>query len=953
MKRERWQQVNDLFQSAIERAPEERLGFLKEASRGDERLRRAVERLIAADKRAENFIESPAFEVAPELLTNERAGAMVGELIGHYRVESLIGIGGMGEVYLARDEQLGRKVALKFLPERLTTDKTQLSRFKSEARAASALNHPNILTVHEIGADRDRHFIATEFIEGVTLRASLARGRMNAQDALEIAVQVASALSAAHETGIVHRDIKPENIMIRPDGYVKVLDFGIAKLTEQPRASGDRDVGTTTLLQTHAGLVMGTARYMSPEQTRGQTADARSDIWSLGVVIYEMVSGIPPFSGATTSDCIASVLKTEPPPLSTVVPGVPIEFQSIAQKALRKNSNERYQTVGEMLADFRSLKARLELEASAPSIKPPSESIISKIKRHKRGAALALAAAMLLVAIIVYLFHSVPSAQSPNEKSVAVLPFADLSQARDQEYFCDGIQEEILTRLAKIADLKVISRTSTQRFKSSPDNLREVAKQLGVANLLEGSVQKAADQVRVNVQLISAQTDSHLWAETYDRNLTDIFGVESEIAKRIAESLQAKLTGREEQALGVKPTNNPEAYDVYLRAVAIDNAVALDTIKRVADLYAEAVRLDPQFALAWARLAVARSQLHFNGTDLETNSSAAVKEAADRAMSLQPELGEAWLAQGVYRYRVLRDFQGALESYKEALSRLPNNAFVLEQMAHLERRLGQADVAQKHYQAAAQLDPRDIGVLLTLADTFQIVRRYDEARAVVDRALEISPGNEGALGAKALTFQAEGRLNEAAEILAKAPANSQDESLTFARVTQFYDERRFDEAIVQIQQNTPAAFANDPRTMVLLGYCQKFAGHGDEARATFTRAAAAMKPTPDSVVVVDARQLPCYLAWVYAGLGEKEKALEQARRAINDYNNDALNKPLAEASLAIVEAQVGDIDSAISALPHLLEVPNGETCGDLQLNPLWDPLRKDPRFRKLCQEKQP
>jgi TolB-like protein/class 3 adenylate cyclase/Tfp pilus assembly protein PilF len=540
-------------------------------------------------------------------------------------------------------------------------------------------------------------------------------------------------------------------------------------------------------------------------------------------------------------------------------------------------------------------------------------------------------------------------ASSVSEKSIAVLPFQNLSDDKSNAYFTDGIQDEILTRLSKIAELKVISRTSTQKYNSTPENLREIGQQLGVAHFLEGSVQKVANAVHVNVQLIRAATAEHLWAESYNRTLDDVFGVEGEVANAIADQLNAKLTGAEQKAVAEKPTQNVAAYDVYLRAVAIDNAQTLDMTKKVADLYAEAVRLDPQFALAWARLAVARSQLYFNGIDLDKNSGAAVKEAADRAMSLQPELGEAWLAQGVYRYRVLRDFQGALESYKEALRRLPNNAFVLQQMAHLERRLGQADVAQKHYQAAAQLDPRNIGTLLFIADTFQTVRRYDEARAVLDRALEISPGNEAALGTKALTFQAQGRLNEAAEILAKAPANSQDEVLTFTRAGQLYYERRFDEAIAQIQQNTPAAFANDPRTLTLLGYAQKFAGHSDEARATFTRAAAAMKPTPDSVVVIDARNLPSYLAWVYAGLGEKEKALEQARHAITDYHNDALVKPFAETSLAIVQAQTGDIDSAIAALPHLLEVPNGATCGDLKFNPLWDPLRKDPRFEKLCQ----
>src|SRR2546423_8242404 len=394
MNAERWQQINDLFQSATELPPKERAAFLNEACHGDKSLRREVESLLASYDRAENFIESPAFEVAPELLTNDRAGALVGELIGHYRIEALLGVGGMGEVYLARDERLGRKVALKLLPERLMVDETQLSRFKTEARSASALNHPNILTVYEIGAEGNRQFIATEFIEGMTLRASLACGRMNLYAALEIAVQVASALAAAHESGVVHRDIKPENIMLRPDGYAKVLDFGIAKLTEQHPGSDSHEIGTTTL-QTQRGLLLGTAHYMSPEQARGQTVDGRSDIWGLGVVLYEMVGGVPPFSGATPSDCIAAILKTEPPPLSGVLSDVPVKLQSIVQKALRKDREERYQTINEMLTDLRDLKRELEAEGSSPQTKARTQLILGKIKRHKRGALLALAATIL------------------------------------------------------------------------------------------------------------------------------------------------------------------------------------------------------------------------------------------------------------------------------------------------------------------------------------------------------------------------------------------------------------------------------------------------------------------------------------------------------------------------------------------------------------------------------
>jgi non-specific serine/threonine protein kinase len=604
MKPELWQRITDLFDEAMTRGPKERIAFLEEACEGDRDLRKQVERLVKSHEKSGDFLESSAFAVAPELLTDDRASASVGELIGHYRIESLIGVGGMGEVYLARDEGLGRKVALKLLPKRLTADETQLSRFKTEARSASALNHPNILTVYEIGAEGNRQFIATEFIEGVTLRASLAYGRMNPHAALEIAVQVASALAAAHEAGVVHRDIKPENIMLRPDGYAKVLDFGIAKLTEQRPPSDRYEVGTTAVLQTRPGLVLGTGHYMSPEQTRGQKVDARSDIWSLGVVLYEMVGGIPPFRGETPSDCIASILTAEPPSLSGVFPDVPLKLESILQKALRKNSDERYQTIKEMLADLRVLKGELEAESSLPRTNARAKSIVSKIKRRKRGVLLTLAAAILVSAAVAYSFFFVARAPLPNEKSIAVLPFENLSEEKSNAYFADGIQDEILTRLSKIADLKVISRTSTQRYKKKSQKLSEIANQLGVANLLEGSVQKTNDQVRVNVQLIRAADDSHLWAETFDRKLTDIFSVESEVAKAIADKLRAKLTGQEEQVIAARPTDNPEAYDAYLRGLAY----TLKTGPSPADALGaqkylkEAVRLDPNFALSWALL---------------------------------------------------------------------------------------------------------------------------------------------------------------------------------------------------------------------------------------------------------------------------------------------------------------------------------------------------------------
>ncbi len=739
MKAERWKQVSDLFQSALDHAPGERTAFLSEACHGDEGLRREVDSLLTSHQRSENFIELPAFEIAPELVTNDRASALIGKVIGHYRIESLIGIGGMGEVYLARDERLGRKAALKLLPDNLTADETQLSRFKNEARSASALNHPNILTVYEIGAEGNRQFIATEFIEGVTLRASIARGRINPHTALDIAVQVASALAAAHEAGVVHRDIKPENIMLRPDGYVKVLDFGIAKLTEQRLASHDPTDETTAALQTRQGLVLGTARYMSPEQARGQKVDARSDIWSMGVVLYEMVGGNPPFRGETPSDCIASILTTEPPPLSGVLPDVPPKLESILQKALRKNSDERYQTINEMLADLRALKGELETDRSFPQAKAPADSIASKIKRHKRGVLVTLEVALFAAAAAAcFFFFFVPAALT-NEKSIAVLPFENLSEDKSNAYFADGIQDEILTRLSKITDLKVISRTSTEKYKSKPDNLREIAKQLGVSNILEGSVQKAADQVRVSVQLINATTDGHLWAEIYDRKLTDIFKVETDIAKTIAATLQAKLTGSEEHAISVKPTADAAAYQSYLKGRFFWGRRSGDNIPKAIECFEEAIRQDPNYALAYAGLAEAWITLPGHASARLQDVKPKAKEAALKSLQIDDTLAGAHTALAQVLFFDL-DFAGAIKEFQRAIDLDPNYATAHHWYANGPLlALGRFDEAIAEGARAVELDPLSPIINVNQANNFIVAGRCDEAIHQIGKALELDP----------------------------------------------------------------------------------------------------------------------------------------------------------------------------------------------------------------------
>jgi eukaryotic-like serine/threonine-protein kinase len=965
MKTERWKRVIDLFQSAVERAPEERAAFLADACHGDEGIRGEVESLLTSHERAENFIEVPAFEAAPELVPNDSADALIGKLIGHYRIESLIGVGGMGEVYVAEDERLGRKAALKLLPDSLTADETQLSRFKNEARTASALNHPNILTVYEIGAEGDVQFIATEFIEGITLRAALASGRMSAHRALEIAVQVASALAAAHDAGVVHRDIKPENIMLRPDGYAKVLDFGIAKLIEQRSASGDHGVQTTALLQTKRGLVLGTARYMSPEQARGQKVDARSDIWSLGVVLYEMVTGSPPFRGETPSDCIAAILTAEPAPLSSVSPDVPTKLESILQKALHKNTDERYQTIREMLGELRTLKAKLEAESSLAQTKSRGDSHVTEIRRPKRLLLASIVAALLASVAVASFFFFAARTASANEKSIAVLPFENLSEDKSNAYFADGIQDEILTRLSKIADLKVISRTSTQRYKKTHQNPSEIAKQLGVANLLEGSVQKTNDQVRVNVQLIRAANDSHLWAETYDRTLTDIFSVESEVAKAIADQLRAKLTGQEEEVIAARPTNNPQAYDAYLRGLAYTLKTGNSPANTLAaqKYLKEAVRLDPKFALAWAQLSYVDALGYLT---LTLQPTVELREetgrAAETALAFQPKLGEAVLAKGYYYYACLKDYDAAVHYFEQARRFLPNSSQIPESLAYVARRRGQWEQSELYFKQAEQLDPRNASLLTQHAQSYMLVRRFPEALRKFDQVLDVIPDDVDTLAQQAGIAQAQGDLMRAGALLAALHPTADDTGALEIQVYQAILERRPAEMISQLSEMLanpdPALGYNNGELRFWLGWAQDVAGDHAAAQESWKQARIELEPflkeQSDNYLLIGD------LALVMMGLGDKAAAFALSDQAMKvlPLEKDAVDGPAPIEVFARVAAQMGEQDRSIAALQKLISIPSEGALASrvpltpalLRLDPMFDPLRNDQRFQKLTLE---
>jgi serine/threonine protein kinase/Tfp pilus assembly protein PilF len=870
---------------------------------------------------------------------------------GDYELLQEIGRGGQGIVYRARQKSLNRIVALKVISLGQWASKAHLKRFRLEAEAAARLEHPGIVPIHEVGERDGSCYFSMKFVEGGQLDEVARREPMPIHRAVELIAKVARTVNYAHEHGILHRDIKPGNILLDQEGEPHLTDFGLARLVESESSV------------THTLDVLGTPSYMAPEQAVGNNAAVSSvtDVYELGAVLYQLLTGQPPFAAGTTYETIKLLLDTEPRPPRLLNPKVDRDLSTICLKCLEKDPKRRYSSALALAEDLEHWLKHEPIQARRTGIFARGK---KWVQRNPTSTLLA-ASLVALVAAAGWIVWKSEFISHPVANGIAVLPFENFSPDPDNAYFADGIQDEILTRLAKIADLKVISRTSTQQYQSKPKNLAQIAKQLGVANILEGSVQKSADQVRVNVQLINAPTDSHLWAETYDRKLTDILGVESEIAKGIAASLQAKLSGREQQVLAVKPTNNPEAYDAYLRGLAYSvrtqrtpgNSLGAQKYLR------EAVRLDPKFALAWALLsytdAVGYHTLNLQPTIALREET---RQAAETALTLQPNLDEAVLAKGYYHYACLKDYDTAVRYLEQARSLLPNNSRVLHSLADVERTRGQWDRSDANFNEAERLDPRDVLLLTQHALSLMVVRRFPEALRKLDQVHDITPDDVDTSVIKASIAQAQGDLSRAASLLAPVHLNAHDFGAWEIQTFQAVLERNPAPVVARLKEilakpDPEFGFYNG-ELRFWLGWAQQVAGDRAAAQQTWRQTRSELEPLlkeqPQN------SELICVLALANMGLGDKAAALalvEQAMAA-RPVEKDVVNGPFSLEVLARVAAQTGESDRAIAALQQLLSTPyfcaftNAPlTHALLRLDPMFDPLRGDPRFEKLCGEK--
>jgi serine/threonine-protein kinase len=901
MKPERWEETERLYHAALELSQAERIAFLREACKGDDALFSEVESLLRHQEKAEHFIEEPALEIAAKHMAEDQVNSMLGRQLGSYKILSRLGAGGMGEVYLAEDASLNRKVAIKLILAGLTADEQAQRRLKREAKAAAALDHPNICSIYEVGQQDNINYIVMQYVEGETLASRIQTRPPGLADSLEIAIQIAGALSAAHSQNIIHRDIKPENIIINSHGQLKVLDFGLAKAVDAGKAFDNE--GATEDLLSVPGMLMGTPAYMSPEQVRGETLDGRSDIFSFGVVLYEMVSRVRPFAGESLANTISAILTHEPQPLARYSREVPAEMERIVSKLLRKDREERYQSAKDLLIDLRRLKQRVEFEAelarstgpydqtqttatitksSGPgtaleSSGPTGESVamrqtaaISPAKRQKRTVGLILVLLVAAIGGMIYLIFESKLFGSDRHaiESIAVLPFVNASSDAENEYLSDGITESLINSLSQVPNLKVRPRNSVLRFKGPDTDAKAAGTVLGVSAVLTGRVTQRGQDLIISAALIDVRDNSNLWGEQYSRRLSDLVTVQAEIVKQIFGTLRVRLPGAEQSRVTKRYTENPEANRLYLQGRFFWLKFNPADHQRAADYFNQAIANDPNYALAYAGLADTYIASAANAWIAPSDAYPKAKAAARKALDLGETLPEAHLTWGVLSMFYDYDWAAAEREYKRGIELNPNYPGSYEIYTQLLGATGRLDEALEMAKRGLNADPLSVLINDDMSYVYYYLRRYDEGIKQYQKSLEMDPNDTFALLGLGAIYEQKGMYDEAIAAYQKS---------------------------INLTERTTGALG-------VLGHAYAASGR----RAEALKILAELNEMSRQKYVS-----PFDLAVLYTGLGEKDRAIEQLQKQYQERGS----------GLFI----------------------------DLKVEPLFDPLRSDPRFGDILQ----
>ena len=784
---EKWQKVREIFNSAVRRQPAERRRFVRQACGDDKTLLAEVESLLMSLESAGSFMETPAVAKVADAIEAETKKLEAGKCFGHYEIVEQIGAGGMGEIYLAEDKKLDRKVAVKILNEKFSSDESNLNRFVREAKAASALNHPNILVIHEIGETDDAHFIVSEFIKGKTLREILREKSLSLSEVLDVSIQIAGALVAAHEAGLIHRDIKPENVMIRPDGFVKVLDFGLAKLVEQKNKSFlGLDETTARQSQTGKGVILGTVNYMSPEQAKAESVDERTDVFSFGALVYEMLSGRTPFAGDSVSETFANLINGEPSPLARFSEGVPDELQHIVSKTLRKKKDERYQTMKDVLGDLKDLRENLKPDGKLTRAGNTTEtlhattartqhSFSQQIKRHKPLAALALIALLVGAAALGYYFYPNKNAAGDGKKSIAVLPLKPIGAANRDEIYEVGIADSLVIRLGAMKGFIVRPLSATRKYADVKQDPLAAGREQQVDYVLASNYQLAGGRIRITSQLFNVASGEILETYKSEKDAGDIFAMQDQVAGEVGNVLLARFAAASSSPTGKRGTSNEEAYRLYLQGKNLTERRTAADVKKGIEYFEQAIKLDPNYALAYAGMGIAFVYSgHLSGLPREQYEKA--REAVGRALELEPNLAEAYSVRAALKFRYEWDFAGAEQDYRRANELDPNRLQGFSIRATDLTYLGRFDEALAQVEAALEIDPTSLDLQILRGRILYFARRYDEAIVQLKRVVEVDV-NAQAYAFVMLAYEMKGDYGQAFEWFMRWQKRSHPERL--------------------------------------------------------------------------------------------------------------------------------------------------------------------------------